>query len=109
MPGTTGLYFPDLTQPEANALRARLNDLAGALGYVARSGPTTGENRGVLAHLLVGIDAGEVAVVKLAEEELELAQTELEGEGEGWKDIVAAALWAATIRTTEADERAEAE
>ena len=60
--GTTlGLYFP-MDNDDANALRARLNRLAGELGYTARGGPTTGE--GNLAALLVGIDKGEVIVVK---------------------------------------------
>ena len=57
-----GLYFRDMEQDEINALRMRLNALAGELGYVAKAGPTVG--KGNLAALLVAIDAGEVSVVK---------------------------------------------
>lgn len=102
MPGTAGLYFGNLTQDETNALRARLNDLAGALGYVARSGPTTGTKRGVLAHLLVGIDAGEVAVVRLTAAQFRQMATVLECRGTNWADIVAASFRTALERETEA-------
>jgi len=61
--GTMGLYFRGMPQDEINALRARLNDRAGELGYTALTGPTAGE--GNLAALLVAIDAGEVELVKV--------------------------------------------
>lgn len=99
---TIGLNFSNLTQPQANALRARLNDLAGDLGYVARSGPTTGRNRGVLAHMLVGIDAGEVAVVKLNVVQFRLMATILECRGTDLADVVAASFRAALEREAEA-------
>ena len=57
-----GLYFRGMTKDEVNALRARLNKLAGELGYTAKSGPTAGE--GNLAAMIIGIDKGEVIVVK---------------------------------------------
>jgi hypothetical protein len=65
---TLGLYFGQMEQPDANALRSRLNELAGALGYVADAkSPTAGQ--GLLAALLVAIDAGEVALVLLPDEQ----------------------------------------
>lgn len=102
MAGTTGLYFRALTQDETNALRARLNHLAGDLSYVAHSGPTTGENRGVLAHLLVGVDAGEVAVVKLTDEQRTVAIIHLDGLSNEWASVIAAALRAALVQQFEA-------
>lgn len=99
---TIGLYFGD-TQDQTNALRARLNHLAGDLGYVAKSGPTTGPNRGVLAHLLVGIDAGDVAVVKLSAVQFRLAATVLEHRETDWADEIAASFRAALRREAEAE------
>ena len=61
MGSTIGLYFP-VDNEQVNALRARLNELAGKFGYVAKAGPTAG--KGNLAALLVAIDAGEVFVTK---------------------------------------------
>lgn len=62
---TIGLYLR-MNQPAANALRARLNDAAGSLGYTAIAGPTAGG--GNLPELLRAIDAGEVALVLLPEQ-----------------------------------------
>jgi len=62
---TLTLYLR-MTQPAANALRARLNDQAAAHGYTAVRGPTAGQ--GNLAELLRAIDAGEVALVLLPEQ-----------------------------------------
>lgn len=102
MSKTMGLYFGGMDTEQVNALRARLNDLAGDLGYVARSGPTTGENRGVLARLLVGIDAGEVAVVKLPEAQRANAIICLSDFGEHWADAITEAFAAALTRQLEA-------
>lgn len=64
-----GLYFRGMTKDEVNAMRARLNKLAGELGYTARSGPTAGA--GNMAALLVGIDGGHDAIVHLAGQDVE--------------------------------------
>jgi len=72
---TIGFYFP-LSSPAANALRARLNQIAGQMGYTAHAGATTGQ--GNLAALLQAIDVGEVALVLLADEELARAIPALE-------------------------------
>ena len=58
-----GLYFAGLTQVELNALRARLNRYAKIHGYIASRGPTAG--KGNLAQMLVGIDAGQIALISL--------------------------------------------
>jgi len=63
--GTLTLYVRT-PQPATNALRARLNALAAAHGYTATRGPTAGQ--GNLAELLRAIDAGEVALVLLPEQ-----------------------------------------
>lgn len=57
-----GLYFRGLTKEEINQVRARLNELAAALGYIAKAGPTAG--RGNAAAMLVAIAKGELIVVK---------------------------------------------
>ena len=57
-----GLYFRGLDKEGVNALRARLNRLAGTFGYVAQAGPTTGE--GNLAALLIAIGDGEIVLVR---------------------------------------------
>ncbi len=65
---TIGLYYStEFTQAEANALRSRLNDLAGTFGYIAHRGSTAGQ--GNLAELLIAIDSGEVALVLLPDEQ----------------------------------------
>jgi hypothetical protein len=50
-----------------NAFRARLNAIAGELGYSSPGGPTKGQ--GSITQLLLAIDNGEVAVVFLSDEE----------------------------------------
>jgi hypothetical protein len=60
---TIGLYISRASQEEANALRSRLNGVAGELGYKATRGPTAGE--GNLSDMLKGIDLGEVGLVEL--------------------------------------------
>ena len=70
--GTAGLYFRSMEKAEVNALRSRLNELAGSMGYKADpKSPTAGQ--GLLAALLVAIDAGEVAVVLLPDEQRGMA------------------------------------
>jgi len=64
-----GLYFRGLDKSGVNDLRARLNRLAGELGYTAQAGPTTGD--GNLAALLIGIGDGYEAIVHLAGEDME--------------------------------------
>ena len=67
-----GLYFRGMSKDEVNALRARLNKLAGELGYTAKSGPTFGA--GNMAALLIGIDQGHEAIVHLAGQETETVE-----------------------------------
>jgi hypothetical protein len=57
-----GFYFAGMSKEEVNTLRARLNDLAAELGYVAKAGPTAGQ--GNAAALLVAIANGEVRLVR---------------------------------------------
>jgi len=57
------LYFKGLTKSDTHALRARLNQIAAALGYTTERGTTAGQ--GNLAKLLQAIDAGEIALVLL--------------------------------------------
>jgi hypothetical protein len=59
MGSTIGLYFP-IDKDEVNALRARLNALAGELGYIAKAGPTAG--KGNLAALLMAIDEDKIFI-----------------------------------------------
>ena len=62
------MYFRSMEKAEVNALRSRLNELAGSMGYKADpKSPTAGQ--GLLAALLVAIDAGEVALVLLPDEQ----------------------------------------
>ena len=106
-----GLYFPG-TQDEVNALRERLNQLAGEFGYTASRGPTTGQ--GNLAEMLIAIDAGELALVLLPDEQFGPALEVLDGLAaqdpyrNDWAATVARSLWDALIRQAEAD-RAEVE
>ncbi len=58
MGASFGLYFAGLTQAEANQVRQRLNEIAAALGYTAKGGPTTG--KGNAAALLVAISQGKI-------------------------------------------------
>jgi hypothetical protein len=78
---TIGLYIRG-DQESANALRARLNELAGSLGYVASAGPTAGE--GNLAGLLAAIDRGDVVLIALSDDEKQAAMGELEEIDEPW-------------------------
>jgi hypothetical protein len=51
-----------MEKEEANAIRAKLNEIAKDLGYLAERGPTAGE--GNLAALLVAIAEGECVVTR---------------------------------------------
>jgi hypothetical protein len=62
MPTVLGLSFR-LDHAEANALRERLNQRAGRLGYRPTMGRSAG--KGVLSMLLEGWDRGEVVVVRV--------------------------------------------
>lgn len=62
-----GLYFRGMSKEDVNDLRARLNERARELGYTSTRGPTAGD--GNLAALLVAIDAGEVRLVKVGEDD----------------------------------------
>lgn len=64
---TIGLYIRGLDQEGANALRARLNQIAAEFGYTAERGATAGE--GNLAEMLTAIDSGELALVLLPDEQ----------------------------------------
>lgn len=64
---TFGLYFKDMDQEAANAMRSRLNEIAKGYGYTAERGATAGQ--GNLADMLQAIDAGELALVLLPDEQ----------------------------------------
>ena len=101
-----GLYFPG-TQEEVNSLRERLNTLAGEFGYMATRGPTTGQ--GNLAEMLVAIDAGELALVLLPDEQFSPALEVLDGLAaedpyrNDWAATVARSLRDTLDRSAEAD------
>jgi hypothetical protein len=57
-----GFYFRQMDKQEVTQIRARLNEIAKSLGYVAQSGPTKGQ--GNAAALLVAIARGEIKVSK---------------------------------------------
>jgi len=103
---TIGLYVPG-SQEGANALRSRLNEIAGELGYTAERGPTTGE--GNLVDLLRAIDAGEVALVALSDGEARRARAQLEKLGAdpagGWARALLRGLDRARVRQYEAETR----
>ena len=106
---TLGLYFRK-EQHEANSLRSRLNELARSMGYLAVSGRTVGQ--GNLAALLVAIDAGEVALVLLPDEQRAMAAAWLREQAEGQPgplaealSTIAASLEAAVDRERAADAR----
>lgn len=66
---TIGLYF-GLTQEAANALRRRLNELFGRLGYATETSANASRKRrkpwsGGLPKGLVALDRGELVVVKV--------------------------------------------
>ena len=96
-----GFYLRGLTQPQANALRARLTDLAASHGYLATRGPTAG--RGNLAAMLQALDAGEVATVLLSDGQRAAAIEHLGQVGEDWADVIVDSLLAALERQTEAE------
>lgn len=91
----------------AIALRSRLNALAGALGYVSPGGPTRGE--GSLTRLLLAIDAGEVALVLLTDDERRKAREALVAIAAqdpfhgSWAHSILVALDAAADRQSAAD------
>ena len=71
---TIGLYF-GLSQEAANALRARLNELFGRLGYATETSANTSRERrkpwsGGLPKGLIALDRGELAVVSVPSEVL---------------------------------------
>lgn len=108
---TLGFYFP-LSKPAANALRARLNQIAAEHGYTATRGATAGE--GNLVELLLALDAGEVATVLLPDTQLQCAIDALEALSTAdpvrneWAGTIAESLHQARERTRAA-ERAELE
>lgn len=109
--GTAGLYFRSLEKHQVNALRSRLNELAGSMGYKADpKSPTAGQ--GLLAALLVAIDAGEVALVLLPDEQRAMAVAWLREQAECQPGplaealgSIAASLEAAVDRERAADAR----
>jgi len=109
---TTGFYFRGLNNEQVATMRRRLNDLAAELGYVAWSGPTAGQ--GNLAAMLQAIDAGEVAVVLLSDEQRRQAArwlNEQAGQVSGplgeALDTIAASLWRAMQFQAEANQNDE--
>jgi hypothetical protein len=105
---TFGIYFRSRDQESANALRSRLNDLAATFGYTAERGATAGQ--GNLAAMLVAIDAGELALVLLPDEQIHNALQELDRLytadmfHNDWAATVAASLRAALQRGIEAEQ-----
>jgi len=65
---TYGLYFAGLSIEEIQATLARANTVAGQLGYISRTGPSSG--RGNAAALLVAIANGEVTVTRRDQQEI---------------------------------------
>ncbi len=64
---TYGLYFAGLSVEEIRATLARANAVAGQLGYISRTGPSSG--RGNAAALLMAIANGEVTVMRKDQQE----------------------------------------
>lgn len=67
---TIGLSFSSMEQGEANALRKRLNRIFGVLGYATDTSVVASRERrnpwaGGLPKGLVGLDGGELAVVRV--------------------------------------------
>ena len=100
-----GLYFRK-EQHEANSLRSRLNELARSMGYLAVSGRTVGQ--GNLAALLVAIDAGEVAVVLLPDEQRGMAARWLREQAECQPGPLAEALGSIAASLEDAADRERA-
>ena len=65
---TYGLYFAGLSVEEIQATLSRANAVAGELGYISRSGPSSG--RGNAAALLVAIANGEVTVMRKDQQDI---------------------------------------
>ena len=104
---TLGLYFGQMEQPDANALRSRLNELAGSMGYKADpKSPTAGQ--GLLAALLVAIDAGEVALVMLPDEQRGMVARWLREQAEGQPGPLAEALGSIAASLEDAADRERA-
>lgn len=59
---TLGFYFGGLTRPEANAMRARLAEVAASLGYLAKAGGGYSDGKGSPSALIMAIANGEVSV-----------------------------------------------
>ena len=72
-----GLYFRGLDKEGVNALRARLNRLAGEFGFTARAGPTTGE--GNLAALLIAVGEGKAVIVPVDTDTIQQTIDRLDG------------------------------
>lgn len=69
---TIGLFFA-MPQEDANAMRARLNELFGRLGYATEEGTVSSRKRrqpwrGGLPGGLIGLDKGEVVVVPVPDD-----------------------------------------
>lgn len=101
---TIGLYFPDqMTRSDVNALRSRLNQIAGDFGYTSRG-------KGNLVTMLCAIDAGELALVLLPDEHIRQALDQLDaisteiGYTDNWAATIAASLRAANQRHIEAEQ-----
>lgn len=105
---TIGFYFPSyMSNDDVNALRERLNEVAASFGYTASRGPTAGQ--GNLAEMLIAIDAGELAMVLLPDEQIHNALVELDRLYQEdtfhneWARDIASSLCASLRRSTEAD------
>lgn len=100
---TLGFYFPSMTNEEANALRASLNDIAAEFGYTSRG-------KGNLVTMLLAIDAGELALVLLPDEQFRPALETLDrisseiGYDDNWAASIAASLRDALQRSIEAEQ-----
>lgn len=57
-----GFYFRGLNKAEVTQIRAKLNEIAKGLGYIAKRGPTSGQ--GNAAALLIAIARGEITLSK---------------------------------------------
>ncbi len=109
MAGTIGLYFAGLSAKEARELRASLADIARRHGYVASRGPTAGD--GNPARLLIAIAQGEVALIRLSDEQREAASQALRRLAEEAEDFILRSAFRdiadALLEVKEAKERRE--